>query len=152
MLSGQLPWPWPWRWCWGWGLPEAAAGSSEERAIAAVGSAVAPGWLHAWEAVERGSAPRAGLADGPLQALWFLALWHLIMVLSWVWNGDENEAEDEEEDGGWAVSVVVRGVGCGAGLQAEAAHGAAGDWGDMLMGKEDGFGAPVDGAVALSVA
>lgn len=106
----------------------------------------APGWVHAWEAAGRASAPRAGLSVSPPRALWFLDLWHLVMVSTWAWRGAEKEAEDEEktgeeegEEGGrWAASAAVRGVACGAGAVTEAASGAEGDWGDMLTGTEDG--------------
>lgn len=43
--------------------------------------------------------------------------------------------------------MAVRGVVCGAGLEAEAAPGAEGDSEGMLMGKEDGFVCVLDGAV-----
>lgn len=109
------------------------------------GSVAAPGWIHAWEAAERETAPRAGLTAGPPHALWFLALWHLLTVWTWAWGGAGNEPEDEEGSGGWAVSAVVRGAACGAGLEAEAAPGAEGDSGGTLMGKEDEFVSVPDG-------
>lgn len=99
--------------------------------IAVAGSVVAPGWVRALEAAERGSAPRAGQAAGPPHALWFLALWHLLMVWTWALSGAENEAggEEEEEGVGWAASGAVRGAACGAEPEAEAAPGAEGDLG-----------------------
>lgn len=69
------------------------AESSEERVIAVVGSTEAPSWVRAAVTAERGTAPKAGLAAGPSHALWFLALWHLLLVLTWVWSGAENEDE-----------------------------------------------------------
>lgn len=111
------------------------------------GSVAAPGWVHALEAAERGSAPRVGLASGPPHALWFLALWHLLMVWTWAWDGAGNEAGDEEGGDGGAANVAEHGVACGAGLQAEAAPGAEGDWEGMLTGREDGFVSVLDGAV-----
>lgn len=124
------------------------AESSEERVIAGVGRAEAPSWVRAWVAAERANAPTAGLAAGPPHALWFLALWHLLMVLTWVWSGAENVAEDGEVDI-QAASVVVRVVACVAELEAEAEPGAEGDLEDMLMDKEDGFENVLDGVVAL---
>lgn len=102
------------------------------------GRAVAPGWDLAWEAEEMGSVPRAGLAAGLPHALWFLALWHLLMVWTWAWSGGENEAADGEEWGGWAASAAESGAVCGAGFEAEAAPVAEGGSGDTLMGKEGG--------------
>lgn len=110
-----------------------------EREIAVAGRAVAPGWALAWEAAETGSVPRAGLAAGPPHALWFLALWHLLMVWIWAWSCGENEAVDREEGGGWAASEAVRGAACGAGVEAEAAPGAEGGSGGTSMDKEGGF-------------
>lgn len=124
------------------------AGSSEERGIAVVGSAEAPSWLRAWVAAERGRTPTAGPAAGPPRALWFLALWHLLMVSTWVWRGAESGAEDEEEGDRRAASAVARGAACGAELGAEAAPGAGGGWGDMSRDKEDGSGSVLDEAVA----
>lgn len=88
--------------------------------IAVAGSAAVLSWVRAWEAAERGSAPRACLAAGPPRALWFLALWHLRAVWTWTWGGIGNEAgEEEEEEGGkQAASAVVRGAACGAVLEA----------------------------------
>lgn len=123
------------------------AGSSEERAIAAVGSAVAPGWIHTWGVVGRGSVPRVEESACPPHVLWFLVLWHLMMILVWAWSGVGNEAE--EEGGGRAASVAVNGVAYGAGPEAEAARGAGGDSGGTLTGKEDGLESGLDEAVAL---
>ena len=117
--------------------------------IAVAGSVVAPGSVRAWEAAERATAPRAGLGVGTPHALWFPALWHLTTVLTWVWSDAESETEDEEEGVGWAVSVVVHVVVCEAGLEAEAAPGAAGDLGDMLMGKEGEFESVLEEAATL---
>lgn len=113
------------------------------------GSAAAPGWVRAWEAAERGTAPRAALTAGPPHALWFLALWHLLAVWTWAWGGAGSEAgtRDEQEGGGRAVSVAVRGAACVAGLEAGAAPGAEGDLEGTSMGKEDGFGSAPDGTV-----
>lgn len=124
------------------------AGSFEERAIAVVGSMVAPGWIHTWGVVERGSVPRVEESACPPHVLWFLVLWHLMMILVWAWSGVGNEPE-AEEGGGWAVSGAVNGVVCGAGLEAEAVHGAEDDLGDKLTGKEDGLESGLDEAVAL---
>lgn len=110
---------------------------------------VAPGWVRAWEAAERGIAPRAGLIAGQPCALWFLALWHLLMVWTWAWGGAGNEAgAGDEEAGGWrAASAAVRGAACGVGLVAQAVPGAEGDSGGMLKDKEDGFVSALDGTV-----
>lgn len=110
------------------------------------GSGAAPGWVHAWEAAERGSAPRAGLAAGPPHALWFLALWHLLRVWTWTWGGAGSESGDEAVGGGWAVSGAASGAVCGPGLEAGAGLGAEGDLGDRWTGKEDGFVSALGGA------
>ena len=119
--------------------------------IAEAGSVVALGWIRAWEAAERGSAPRAGLAAGPPHALWFLALWHLLTAWTWAWGGVGNEAGHEEEGDGWAASAAasaaVCGAVCGAGLEVEAASGVEDDSVGTLMGTEDGFVCALDGTV-----
>lgn len=102
------------------------------------------------------SAPRAGPSVSPPRALWFLDLWHLVMVSTWAWSGAESGAEGEgktgeeegAEGGGRAASAAVRGVACGAGAVAEAASGAEGDWGDMWTGTEDGSESVPGGAAA----
>lgn len=116
------------------------------------GSVAAPGLVRAWEAAEREIAPRAGLIACPPHALWFLALWHLLMVWTWALGGAGNEAgargeEKEEAGGGQAASEAVRGAACGAELEAEAAPGAEGDSGGTSTGKEDGFASALDGTV-----
>lgn len=121
------------------------AGSSEERAIAVAGNAAAPGWVHAWEAAERGIAPRAGLSAIPPHALWFRALWHLLTVWTGAWGGTGNEAGNEKGVGRRAASAAVCGAACGAGFEAEAAPGAEDDSRDTSTDKEDGFVSVLDG-------
>lgn len=69
------------------------------------------------------------------------------MVWTWAWDGAGNEVADEVGGDEWAANVAVRGAACGAGLEAEAAPGAEGDSGGMLMGREDGFVHVQDGTV-----
>lgn len=85
--------------------------------------------------METGIAPSAGPSVGPPHALWFLALWHLLMVWTWAWGGVENEAGAEGGAGGWAASVVA----CGVVPEAKAEPVAVGDWVGTLTGTEGGF-------------
>lgn len=99
-----------------------------ERATGAAGSAEAPGFVHASWAAETGSAPRAGWVVKQLRALWFLALWHLIMVLTWGRCGAGNGVEGEEVGDGVAVCEAVSVAECGAVLVVKAAHEVEGGW------------------------
>lgn len=121
------------------------AGSAEERAIAAAGSAAAPGWVRAWEGAEKGTAPRAVLSEVPPHALWFVALWHLLRVWTWASGGSGSEAGDEAAVGTRAACAAVRAAACAAGLGAEAAPGAEGDWVGTWTGKGGGSDGTVGG-------
>lgn len=103
-----------------------------ERASGAAGRAEAPGSVHASWAAETGSAPRAGSAVKQPRALWFLALWHLIMVWMWGRCGAGNGAERGVEGDAAAESVAE----CGAVLEIKAAHEAEGGWGGTWRGTE----------------
>lgn len=111
-----------------------------ERASGAAGRAEAPGSVHASWAAETGSAPRAGSAVKQPRALWFLALWHLTMVLSRGRCGAGSGAEGEGDAA--AVSVAE----CEAVLAVKAAREAEDGWegtwrgtaGESVCGASDG--------------
>lgn len=121
-----------------------------ERTSGVAGRAEAPGSVRAsWE-VEMDSAPRAGSAVNQPRALWFLALWHLIMVLMWVRCDAGNGAGGEEEVDVGAACAAAHVAGCGAVLGVKAAHVAEGGWEGMWRDKEH-RGVSVYGALSAVV-
>lgn len=139
-LSGPLPSPWPWRWCLVWALPEAEAGSSEERGTAGGGRAVAPGWVRTWGAAGRGSAPTAEPSGRPPRALWFRVLWHLLAVWTWARCGAGSWAATRRAEArGAPAAATERGATSEAGRgTARAAPGAGGGSGGTWTGTGGG--------------